>query len=123
MGKLHSAEHSHIAMSTQGCLEGAKDSAAAVQGKGHFISQQQEPEAYKAADSVIAPQVTERHCWPLPPESAQRMLQDLWEKCFSMFSRDSLKNGVSLSVLADEKAAHNRNVLRTLHIAWNRVNT
>jgi len=94
-----------------------------VQGKGHFISQQQEPEAYKAADSTTAPQVTERHCWPLPPESALHMLQGLWEKRFSVFSKDLHKNGMSLSVLADEKAARNRNMPRTLHIAWNRVNT
>lgn len=103
MGTLHSAEHSYVATSTQGRFEGAKDSAAAVQGKGHFISQQQELEAYKVADPMIAPQVTERHCWTLPSERAMHMLQGLWEKRFSTFSRDSLKNGMSLSVLAMRK--------------------
>lgn len=47
-------------MGTQGCLEGAGDSAVAVQEKGHLISQQQELEAHESAASMIAPWVTER---------------------------------------------------------------
>lgn len=40
-----------------------------------------------------------------------------------MISRDPLKTRLALSVLAEGKAAHGRNVLRTSHIAWSRENT
>lgn len=98
------------------CSDSNKHSAAAVQGKGHFVSQQQGLEAHKAADPMVAPQFTIKHWCPFQQSQCCTYCR-VFGRTFQDVFRDWLKKWLSPSVLAEEKATYNNNMLRALHIA------
>lgn len=111
MGTELCAECSHGAGSArEGSLEGAE--AAAVQGKVHPMSL-----SSHSCHPHVAAQVTSRHC---PSKCTLQALAALWEKGFDVIS---LKSRLAPCVLAEGKAEHCRNLLRTSNIAWSRENT